>query len=193
MAAGYAFGSVMSRPPAERVQACLRLGLAAMGVFLLLRATQVYGDRPWVPAEGEEAWAPMWILFLATTKYPASFQFLLMTLGPTLLALAALETARDRVSGALAVFGRVPMFYYLLHIPLIHLLALAVALARTPAALPWLFGNHPYLPPPVPDGYTWPLPLVYAITLVTVLALYLPCRWYASAKAARRWGWTSYI
>jgi len=193
MATGYAFGQVVTGPPAERATRCLRLGLAATGAFLLLRASQAYGDEPWVPAAGEEPWAAMWILFLATTKYPASLQFLLMTLGPTLLALAALERARDRASGWLAVFGRVPMFFYLLHIPLIHLVALAIATVRTPAAVPWLFGNHPLLPPPVPEGYTWSLGMLYAVTLLVVLLLYAPCRAYAKARAERRWGWTSYI
>jgi hypothetical protein len=80
-----------------------------------------------------------------------------------------------------AVFGRVPLFYYLLHIPLIHLLALVVATARTPAALPWLFTNHPMHAPEVPPGYTWPLPLVYTVTVLAIAALYAPCRWYAGS------------
>jgi uncharacterized membrane protein len=193
MAAGYAFGSLMTRAPSERSQSCLRLGMAAVGAFLLLRATQAYGDRPWLPAAGEEPWAPTWILFLATTKYPASLQFLLMTLGPTLLALAAVDRARDRVTGWLAVVGRTPMFFYLLHIPLIHVAAIVVAAVRTPKDLGWLFGNHPLLPPPVPDGYTWPLVLVYGVALFVSVMLYRPCRWYAKAKAERRWGWTAYI
>ena len=193
MSAGYAFGGILRREPAARRAACLKLGLTLTLAFLLLRGTQLYGDRPWMTPPGEQAWAPAWIRFLATTKYPASLQFLLMTLGPTLIALGALEGVANRATRAVAVLGRVPMFYYLLHIPLIHLLALVVATARTPAALPWLFANHPMHPPEVPPGYAWPLPLVHGITVLAIAGLFAPCRWYARVKAERRWAWTTYI
>ena len=193
MCAGFAFGRVLKREPAARRRWCLRAGAIAMALFLLLRATELYGDRPWRPGPGEEAWAPAWIMFLGATKYPASLQFLLMTLGPTLVALGLLEGAEDRVSRALMVFGRVPMFFYLLHIPLIHLLALAVAAIRTPQSIGWLFSNHPAMPPPAPEGYRWPLPLLYAITAVAVALLYPLCRAYDRGKAARRWKWATYI
>ena len=193
MALGYAFGAVMGGDSATRRNWCGRAGLFAVGLFLLLRATQAYGDRPWAPAAGEEPWAPAWIMFLSTTKYPASLQFLLMTLGPTLLALAALDGARGPLARWLAVFGRVPMFYYLLHIPLIHLLAMGIAALRSPQAMGWLFANHPLLPPTAPDGYRWPLVLLYSTTLVAVVALYPLCRWYDRVKAERRWSWTTYL
>ena len=193
MSAGYAFGAVMTRGPAARRAACLQLGLAATVAFLVLRGFQWYGDWPWRTPPGEQPWAPAWIRFLATTKYPASLQFLLMTLGPTLIALGALEGVSNGLTRVLAVLGSVPMFFYLLHIPLIHGLALVVATARMPSALPWLFTNHPMHPPEVPPGYTWPLPLVYGITVLAIAALYAPCRWYARVRAERRWAWTGYI
>ena len=193
MCAGYAFGAVLKRDPATRRRWCLRAGAIAIALFLLLRATEAYGDQPWRPAAGEEAWAPAWIMFLATTKYPASLQFLLMTLGPTLVALGLFDDARNRVSRIGMVFGRVPMFFYLLHIPLIHVLALAVAAVRTPQALGWLFSNFPAMPPPAPEGYRWPLPLLYAITAVAVALLYPLCRAYDRGKAARRWKWAAWI
>jgi uncharacterized membrane protein len=193
MSAGYAFGRVMSRAPAARRAACLRLGLLLTIAFLVLRGFQLYGDQPWRTPPGETAWAPAWIRFLATTKYPASLQFLLMTLGPMLIALGALEGVANAMTRAFAVLGRVPLFYYLLHIPLIHLFALVVATARTPAALPWLFANHPMHPPSPPPGYAWPLPLVYGVTALAIAALYAPCRWYARVKAGRRWAWTTFL
>jgi uncharacterized membrane protein len=193
MSAGYAFGRILVREPVARRATCLRLGLLLVLAFLALRGLQLYGDRPWRTPPGEAPWAPAWIRFLATTKYPASLQFLLMTLGPTLIALGALESVSNRVTRVFAVFGRVPMFYYLLHIPLIHLLALVVATALTPAALPWLFANHPMHPPDVPPGYRWPLPLLYGVTVLVIAALYAPCRWYARARAERKWAWTTYL
>src|SRR2546421_577799 len=134
-----------------------------------------------------------WIRFLATSKYPASLQFLLMTLGPTLVALGALDGARNRFTGWLAVYGRVPLFFYLLHIPLIHLVAVMIAAIRTPAAIDWLLGNHPVNPGDLPPGYAWSLPLVYVVTLIVVAALYVPCKWYSRVRAEARWGWTTYI
>jgi uncharacterized membrane protein len=199
MALGYACGRVFTWPAEARRRWCVRVGAAAVLLFLVLRAAQTYGDWPWRPGPGEEPWAPAWIMFLATTKYPASFQFLLMTLGPMLLALAALERWAPAAGGSgrlvrwLTVFGRVPLFFYLLHIPLIHLVAVAIAAVRSPAALPWLFTNHPARPADVPSGYTWGLPLLYAVTLAVVCALYWPCRRYLEIKSSRRWGWTSYI
>ncbi len=193
MCVGFAFGKLMTGDAAARRNWCVRIGVLATALFMALRATQLYGDRPWVPAPGEPPWAPGWIMFLSTTKYPASLQFLLMTLGPTLVAIGVLEGVTTRFTRWLSVFGRVPMFYYLLHIPLIHVLALVLAAIRTPQALGWLFGNHPLLPPSVPDGYMWPLPLLYAATIGAVQMLHPLCRGYDKAKAERRWRWTAYI
>lgn len=130
---------------------------------------------------------------LNTAKYPAALSFLLMTLGPLLLFLPLAEKMQGRLGGWLRTFGRVPLFYYLLHIPLIHLLAIGVSLVRTPAATWWLFTNHPMSPPPAPEGYTWSLGLLYVIWAVAIVLLYFPCRWYADLKARSRSKWLSYL
>jgi uncharacterized membrane protein len=129
---------------------------------------------------------PPALAFLNTTKYPASFLFLLMTLGPMLLALPFLERGKGRVLEWLAVFGRVPFFYYVLHIPLIHLAAVGISLVRTPGQTGWLIANHPLLPPPVPEGYRWSLGLLYLVTIAVVAALYIPCRRFARLKEEGR-------
>jgi hypothetical protein len=167
------------------------LGAAMTAAFLLLRALDAYGDpRPWRAMLGR---MPAMLAFLNTTKYPASLLFLLMTLGPTVLALGLLERPRGAVARWLAVFGRVPFFYYALHIPLIHVVAMAVSLARTPGDTGWLVANHPMMPPPVPPGYTWSLWLLYLVTAAVVAALYFPCRWFAALKARRRDAWLGYL
>lgn len=130
--------------------------------------------------------APAWISFLNTTKYPASLLFLLMTLGPMFLLLPLLENAGGRVTTVLKIFGRVPFFYYMLHIPLIHLAALFVSLLRTGSVSPWLFMNHPVMNPPAPQGYVWSLGLLYLVWLIIVAALYVPCRWFAGLKQRRK-------
>jgi uncharacterized membrane protein len=219
MAAGYGFGSLMQRTPAQRRTLSIRLGVAMIAGFLLLRAVDAYGDpRPWRPARpvaDASAGArnaqpqnaqppaerrpsmPLALAFLNTSKYPASLLFLLMTLGPTILALGLLEGSRAASSApgrVLAVFGSVPLFYYLLHIPAIHIAALIVSFFRSGTFEPWLFENHPMMVPPPPDGYTWSLPLLYLVTVVVVVLLYIPCRWFAAVRQRRRdLAWLSYL
>jgi uncharacterized membrane protein len=181
MAVGYGFGRVLTWPTAERDRWCLRTGLAATALFVLLRATGIYGNPfPW-PMQG--GWVQQALGFLTTAKYPASLQFLLMTLGPTLALVPFADRAGGPVARILQVFGRAPMFYYLLHIPLIHLLAIVVDIVRRGGPDPWLFANHPAMPPPPPAGYRWSLWLLYAITGLAVALLYFPCRWMAAKKA----------
>ena len=187
MAAGYWFGTVLGMESARRNRICLRLGLGATALFLILRATNVYGDpRPWTSMPQ----MPRLLAFLNTSKYPASLSFLLMTLGPTIALMPLLDRARGRVAQWLTVFGRVPFFYYLLHIPLIHTLAVVVSLIRTGGIDPWLFTNQPMAPGPLPEGYMLSLGLLYLVWAIAVALLYFPSRWYAELKARRtdlRW------
>jgi uncharacterized membrane protein len=191
MMAGYAFGPVLRMPAERRRALCLKLGLALTAAFILLRAVDLYGDpRQWskMPAT-----IPVMIRFLNTSKYPASLDFLLMTLGPMFVLLALAEGWRGRTAKVASTFGRVPFFYYLLHIPLIHAAACVVSLAREGRVNPWLFGNHPLAPPDVPPGYTWSLGLLYLVFAICVTALYFPCRWFATLRATKRSRWLSYL
>jgi uncharacterized membrane protein len=131
--------------------------------------------------------------FLNTTKYPASLLFLLMTLGPMFVLIAFAESWRGRLAEIGKTFGRVPMFYYLLHIPLIHFVACMVSLIREGHVNAWLFTNLPVAPGPVPAGYAWPLWLLYLVYFVCVTVLYFPCRWYAQVRARRKSHWLSYL
>jgi len=193
MAAGYAFGAVITLEPQRRNRICIALGASAIVLFLGLRLIDVYGDpRHWRVVAGTNP-APTLFRFINTSKYPASLEFLLMTLGPTILLLPLADKARGKVGEIVSVFGRVPMFYYLLHIPTIHLAAVIVSLAREGRVDPWLFANHPMMNPPPPDGYMWSLALLYAVFFVVVAVLYLPCRWYARRKATNPAPWMRYI
>ncbi len=189
MAAGYAFGAVLRMSPEQRRRTCYAIGGAATVAFFVIQGFNVYQNRPWV----SNPQVPIWVPFLTATKYPASLLFLLMTLGPTIAALPFLEGAQGRIAQWLAVFGRVPLFYYLLHIPFIHAVAVGISLIRSPAATGWLFGNHPVNPGKTPEGYTWSLGLLYLVTAAVVVALYFPCRWYANLKARRKDTWLSYL
>jgi uncharacterized membrane protein len=207
MMAGYAFGRIVEMPQSQRRQLFLRLGLTLSLLFLLLRAIDLYGDpRPWrihAPVAIAQNTAtgngvarppmPPVLRFLNANKYPASLDFLLMTIGPMLIVMGLVEHASNPLVNAIAVFGRVPMFYYLLHIPLIHAVACLVSIAREGSVNPWLFANHPLDAWPVPPGYTWSLAVLYGVFVLCVVALYFPCNWYARLRATRKWTWLSYL
>lgn len=203
MALGYLFGSWMVSPTEVRRRRCLGLGIACLTAFALLRATNWYGDsRLWDAPAGRSALYGV-LGFFNTSKYPPSLLYLLMTLGTTFLLLAAFERwssnsserpsdAKRRspvevVRHALLVFGRVPLFFYLLHIYLIHGMAELnrfLRLGPRPANVEsWEWGAR--------AGYD--LPGVYAAWLVVVLTLYPLCARYDAYKRARRGGWTRYL
>ena len=183
MAAGYAFGALMIRPDAGRQ--CVRLGLAATALFALL------GGLTAVTQGGAPDGPPLWIRFLNQRKYPASPLFLLMTLGPMIALIPFAERARGWFAGVLTTFGRVPMFYYLLHIPLIHAIALVAWFLRDGAAHGERFATAPYVQ--IPPGQRWGLGLLYLVWLITVAILYPVCRWYAGVKARHPESWLRFI
>ena len=196
MAAGYAFGAIVAKPVEQRNRACLAIGLGATVLFLLLRGFNLYGEpSPWsLPSPSEEgSQLPALLSFLNTSKYPASLQFLLMTLGPTIALMPFLERTRGAIARWMTVFGRVPFFFYVLHIPLIHVAAIIVSQVRMGSVVPWLFANHPMGSPRPPAGYTWSLGLLYAVWLLIVVLLYFACRWYAAVKAQNPTGWLKYL
>jgi uncharacterized membrane protein len=178
MAAGYAFGSIMVRDPAERRRLCLRIGLSATALFAIVATVMTVAT----PA-GSDA-PPALFRALNPPKYPVSQPFLLMTLGPAIALLPLAEHARGSVSVALAAFGRVPLFYYLLHIPLIHLTALAVWFLRDGTAHMDWFATAPFVR--IEPGQQWGLPLLYLVFLIDVALLYGACRWYDARRHPRR-------
>jgi uncharacterized membrane protein len=187
MAAGYAFGSLLLRPTEKRRRLLLCLGLALTGAFVVLRALNVYGDPfPWSP---QRTGVLTVLSFLNTTKYPPSLAFLLMTLGPAIASLTWFERLSGPAARFLIVFGRVPLFYYVLHIFVIHAAALALGVM---AGFPPAAFLRPIFFNPVP-GWGYGLPAIYAIWAAIVLALYPACRWYAGLKARRHDAWLSYL
>jgi uncharacterized membrane protein len=187
MAVGYAFGAIVTRERDARRRACLWIGLSATALFV------VFGGLGVLLQSAPPNAPPALFQFLNQRKYPASQLFLLMTLGPTIAVMPFVERARGVIANTLAIFGRVPFFYYLLHIPLIHLAAMVVSVVREGRVDPWLFGNHPMMPPPLPAGYMWSLPLLYLVFAIVIAILYLPCRWFAAAKARRPDGWLRFL
>jgi uncharacterized membrane protein len=178
MAAGYAFGQIMTRDPAVRGRICLRMGLGATALFLLVAGLGILLS----PARAGAP--PALFRLLNQQKYPASQLFLLMTLGPAVALLALAERWSGWFSGMLATFGRVPMFYYLLHIPAIHIAALTVTLLKEGSIHPEWYATAPFTS--MPAGHRWGLPLLYLVFAIVVATLYAPCRWFARVKMQRR-------
>ena len=185
MAAGYGFGLILLREADDRRRLCLRIGLVSTALFIVM-ATAI----EWLKPAGENR-LPFLLRMLNQQKYPASQLFLMMTLGPAIAALPLLERARGWIADVFATFGRVPMFYYLLHIPTIHLAALLVNLIRTGSTNSAPYATAPYVG--MPPAQHWSLPLLYAVFAAVVVLLYFPCRWFAGLKARRRSAWLSYL
>jgi uncharacterized membrane protein len=178
MAAGYVLGPVMQREPQARQRFLFRLGAAITLGFILLRLSNLYGDpTPWT---SQETWPSTLLSFLDCEKYPPSLLYLMMTLGPALILLAAFEHARGRFAQVLAIFGQVPFFFYVIHIYLIHALAVATAFAITGVLA---------VRPEIGFG----LPGVYLVWLLVLLLLYPICRWFAGQKQRGTEWWWSYL
>jgi hypothetical protein len=171
----------------------IALGVALTASFLIVRGANLYGDpRPWTVQS-----RPGFTLlsFLNCTKYPPSLSFLLMTLGPAIAFLGLVDGVRPSGRNPLVVFGRTPLLYFVLHIPLIHAFAIGLTWLRYGAA-PFLFVPPPTLGTPrdvFPPDYGWSLWVVYAVTASVIVILYPVCRWFAELRARRREWWMSYF
>lgn len=201
MAAGFAFGALLLRP--DRRKWILAIGISATAMFFLLRGFNLYGNGiAGLPLKYPHSGGP-WsiqptlsltvVSFFNTLKYPPSLDYLLMTLGPSLILLGLLDraTAQRGLSHILLVFGRVPLFYYILHIYLIHVMAIVVAMAlHQPVWHGTVIADFAQRP----AGYGHGLPFVYAMWILAVAILYLPCRWFMQLRARHPdWTWLSYL
>lgn len=193
MCLGYALGGLFAPgvEAAVRRRRLVRLGLLATAGFVVLRLANVYGDpAPW--AEQRNGVFTL-LSLLNTTKYPPSLLYTLMTLGPALLVLAAAERWKGAFAMALVRIGRVPFFYYVMHLLLIHALTF-VLLALQGLPMDTLIMTKEKIFGADFAGYGVPLWGVYLIWAAVVGMLYPLCRWYGDHRAAHRekW-WLSYL
>ena len=191
-AAGYGLGQIYSWPAERRKVLLLRLGIALTAAFVVLRGINFYGDPNRWSVQKSAAFTV--VSLLNTTKYPPSLLFLLMTLGPAMLFLRAVDSGTPGILRPALTIGKVPMFYYVLHVPLIHLIAILVCYARY-GHVYWMFrspdlSRFPVTPPP---GWGLSLPGLYLVWAVVVCLLYPLCRWFAGVKQRSSEPWLSYL
>ncbi|MBS1538183.1 MAG: DUF1624 domain-containing protein [Bacteroidetes bacterium] len=187
MASGYAFGALYSMEQQRRKSILLRIGVGMISAFFILRGINLYGDL--VPWSVQQDQLHSVLSFFNVTKYPPSLLYLLITLGPSMLVLSALDGKQFALSKPVIIFGRVPMFYYIAHIYLIHLLAVAVTVIR---GMNVGFYTSDALFSQSVGEYGFPLIGVYIVWVAVILLLYPICKWYAGVKQRDTTGWLSY-
>jgi uncharacterized membrane protein len=190
--AGFTLGRIYEWPRQRRRAFLLRAGCAAAGFFLVLRYLNTYGDP--IRWSTQKSAAFTLLSFLNTNKYPPSLLFLLVTLGPALLFLCCVDGRDPRLFHPALIFGRAPLFFFLLHIPLIHSIAVGVCYLRY-QHVHWIFespsiAQFPFTAPP---GWGLPLIGVYLVWGFVLIALYPLCHWFARLKERRRDVWLSYV
>lgn len=193
MALGYCLGSLYTKGVAfeKRKKWLLSLGMGAIALFFIIRIINSYGDL--VPWSYQNTSTKTVLSFFNVTKYPPSLLYLLITIGPSLLFLYAIEKAKNRITNFLLVFGRVPLFYYFLHVFVIHITAIIGVILLNDDGMELLSsvsGNH--LPGLAKYGYS--LFTTYMIWIAMVMLLYIPCKKYMIYKTNHKdkW-WLSYL
>lgn len=195
MALGFCLGPLFSIDAARRRRLLQWLGVAMTIAFVVIRSVNVYGDPVRWASQSRAVFTAL--SFLNTTKYPPSLLFLLMTLGPALVMLSWLDRRPFSRTNPMVVFGRVPLFYFVLHFLAAHIAIVLLATAKygTPA-LTFMFQPVPSMGGPAkafPPDFGFDLWAAYAVWISVVVVMYPLCRWFASMKERNRSWWISYL
>jgi len=189
MAVGYCFGGIFLKPEKERNKWLYSIGISAILLFIILRGLNIYGDpKPWLP---QATFVRNLLAILRCEKYPPSLLYLLMTLGPAITVLPLLEKLNNGLGRFFTVYGRVPLFYYVMHLLLIHSMQLVTSLIL---GFPFGYfsgGFNQHTGPDLHWGFS--LTGVYAYWISAVLILYYPCKWFMGVKKRNKKWWISYL
>ena len=190
MLVGFASGKLFELPDDKRKKVFLKIGLGALLFFVVLRFINIYGDPSLWSSQKNALYT--FLSFMNVTKYPPSLLFCLITLGIMFLILAFAEKAKNKFTNIVSVYGKVPLFYFIVHFYLIHLTMIALMFLQ---GFHWsdldfasgTFGR--------PKGVESGLELwaIYLIWIGVVLVLYKPCLWFGKYKAAHKQWWLKYI
>ena len=191
-AMGYVLGTVYRWPARARQSLLLWLGFGLMTGFVALRYSNLYGDP--LPWSVQKTWLFTLMSYVNTNKYPPSLLFLMMTLGPALLLLRAFEYDVPKLLRPALTIGRVPLFFYIVHFYLIHVLATGACWLRYgTVANMFQSPDIAHFPFTAPPGWDFGLPIVYLIWAFVVVSLYPLCKGYADIKRRHDWWWLSYL
>ncbi|MEH2420617.1 MAG: heparan-alpha-glucosaminide N-acetyltransferase domain-containing protein [Nostoc sp.] len=188
MATGYTFGTVFKLEKASRQQLLRRLGLGLIAGFVVLRTLNIYGDPyPWAV---QTNFTRTILSFINCNKYPPSLLYLLITLGLAMLLLYLFEKQKWRIFKPLVVFGQVPLFFYIIHLWLIHLTAILLALPKyglKAIIMPFIVSSL------MPADYGYDLPMIYNIWIIMIILLYPLCSWFRNYKTKYPNKWLKYL
>ncbi|WP_221392997.1 DUF1624 domain-containing protein [Dyadobacter sp. NIV53] len=188
MVAGYLIGPWYSETPESRKRKLLFSGAGLLLFFILLRATNLYGDaKPWFVSDRGLIYTVF--SFISISKYPPSLLYLSVTLGGACLLLAFFENVRSRILDFFLVFGKVPLFFYLLHIPLINASAMLWMSLKFGYPVNLFFSSQETWP----KAYEPNLLRAYLVWGILIFAMYFACRWYGNFKQTHSFWWLKYL
>jgi len=192
MMLGYCFGTIYRADvdSAKRKRILTYLGLGCLVLFILLRSANIYGDPLRWSAQKNGLFT--FLSFINVTKYPPSLQYMCLFIGPSLFFLALLEKTNNVLSRAIVTFGRVPFFYYVIHLYAIHAAEMIAYLSRGHSFAEGNTlrpGQFKFFAPG--EGYS--LTVVYIVWIILVIALYPLCKWFNEYKNRKRAWWMSYV
>lgn len=190
MLVGFAAGKLFERPVQKRIRLFIQIGIAALALFTLLRLLNVYGDA--VPWASQKNIVFSFLSFFNVSKYPPSLQFCLLTLGIMFLMLSFAEGAKSRLWQVISVYGKVPLFYFIVHFFLIHLLMLCLMFLQGFSFAQMDFASGTFgRPVGVKSGVS--LGYIYLIWISVVVLLYWPCLWFGKYKTEHTHWWLKYM
>lgn len=190
MLTGFAAGKLFEREQEKRKQLFIRIGIISLLLFVVIRFINIYGDA--LPWSSQKTATLTFLSFMNVTKYPPSLLFCLVTLGIMFLLLAFSEQFGDRFKNIVTVYGKVPLFYFIVHFYFIHIITLAVLFMQGFSWAQLEFTSNTFgRPKDVESGL--PLWAIYLIWIGVVIIMYKPCRWFGQYKATHKYWWLRYL
>ncbi len=190
MLVGFAFGKYLEKPEEKTKVLSIKFGFSALFLFIALRLINIYGDSgPWSSQKTEIL---TFLSFMNVTKYPPSLSFCLVTLGIMFLLLAYAENFKNWFKRITSVYGKVPLFYFIVHFYLIHLITIVMLFFQGFNWSEFEFATGTFgRPKGIESGV--PLWTIYLIWLFVVITMYKPCLWFGQYKATHKYWWLRYL